>query len=178
MQWITHGERSLYDSHWVNLCLVDVEQPDGRRWEHHVIRMRHLAVVAVVNEAHEVLLVWRHRFVTNAWAWELPMGLIEDDETPEEAAARELEEETGWRPGTLRPLAYSQPANGITDSEHYVFRCDDARYVGPPSEKNEADRMEWISLAKVLGMIDRREIVSASSLVGLMRLLLDEGGCA
>ena len=75
MQWITHGERSLYDSHWVNLCLVDVEQPDGRRWEHHVIRMRHLAVVGVVNEAHEVLLVWRHRFVTNTWAWELPSFL-------------------------------------------------------------------------------------------------------
>src|SRR5437879_11771886 len=132
MEWITHGERSLYDSHWVNLCLVDVEQPDGRRWEHHVIRMRHLAVVAVVNEAHEVLLVWRHRFVTNTWAWELPMGLIEDDETQEEAAAREVEEETGGRPGTLQNIAYPHPANATTHSEHPVFPLADAR-TRPPT---------------------------------------------
>ncbi|GAB2962597.1 hypothetical protein GCM10023080_023940 [Streptomyces pseudoechinosporeus] len=28
----------------MNLCLVDVQQPDGRRWEYHVVRLRHLAV--------------------------------------------------------------------------------------------------------------------------------------
>ncbi len=38
MQWKTHGERQIYTNPWVNLCLVDVEQPDGRRWEHHVVR--------------------------------------------------------------------------------------------------------------------------------------------
>lgn len=50
MRWKTHGERQIYANQWVNLFLVDVEQPDGRRWEHHVVRMRHLAVAAVVND--------------------------------------------------------------------------------------------------------------------------------
>lgn len=78
MQWKTHGERQIYTNPWVNLCLVDVQQPDGRRWEHHVVRLRHLAVAAVVNDRREVLMMWRHRFITDAWAWELPMGLIEE----------------------------------------------------------------------------------------------------
>ncbi|MET8638329.1 NUDIX hydrolase [Streptomyces sp. NPDC004074] len=174
MQWKTHGERQIYTNHWVNLCLVDVQQPDGRRWEHHVVRLRHLAVAAVVNDRREVLMLWRHRFITDAWAWELPMGLIEDGESPEQAASREVLEETGWRPGPLKPLIYAEPANGITDSQHHLFLADGATYVGEPTEKNESDRVEWIPLADVRGMIDRREIVSSGSLVGLLYVLMDE----
>lgn len=174
MEWKTHGERQIYTNPWVNLCLVDVEQPDGRRWEHHVVRLRHLAVAAVVNDQREILMMWRHRFITDAWAWELPMGLIEDGETPEAAAAREVEEETGWRPGPMKPLIYAEPANGITDSQHYVFRADGATHIGPPTEKNESDRIEWVPLDRVRGMIDRREVVSSGSLVGLLYVLMDE----
>ncbi|MFE7312694.1 NUDIX hydrolase [Streptomyces sp. NPDC057555] len=174
MRWKTHGERQIYTNPWVNLCLVDVQQPDGRRWEHHAVRLRHLAVAAVVNDRREILMMWRHRFITDAWAWELPMGLIEEDEKPEQAASREVLEETGWRPGPMKPLIYAEPANGITDSQHYVFRADSATYVGPPTEKNESDRIEWIPLADVRGMIDRREIVSSGSLVGLLYVLMDE----
>ncbi|WP_411153283.1 NUDIX hydrolase [Streptomyces sp. A30] len=174
MEWKTHGERQIYTNPWVNLCLVDVQQPDGRRWEYHVVRLRHLAVAAVVNDRQEVLMMWRHRFITDSWAWELPMGLIEEGESPEEAAAREVLEETGWRPGPIKPLIYAEPANGITDSQHHVFRADGATYDGPPTEKNESDRIEWIPLSEVRGMIDRREIVSSGSLVGLLYLLMDE----
>ncbi len=102
------------------------------------------------------------------------MGLVEEGETPAEAAAREVLEETGWRPAPLRPLIYAEPANGITDSQHYVFRADGATYEAPPTEKNESDRIEWIPLTNVRGMIDRREIVSSGSLVGLLYALMDE----
>lgn len=72
MLWKIHGERPIYENSWVNLWLTDVETPDGNRWEHHVVKLRHLAVAAVVNERREILMMWRHRFITNAWAWELP----------------------------------------------------------------------------------------------------------
>ena len=176
MRWTVHGQRPIYESKWVNLWLVDVEQPDGRRWEYHVVRMRHLSAVAVVDDRQRVLMLLRHRFVTDTWAWELPMGLVDEGETPEEAAAREVEEETGWRPGPLTPIVYSQPANGITDSEHFLFRAEEATYIGEPTELNESDCVEWIPMADIRGMIDRREVVSSASLVALMYVLLDYKG--
>ncbi|MER7043994.1 NUDIX hydrolase [Streptomyces jumonjinensis] len=173
MRWTVHGERQIYANPWVSLWLADVQQPDGCRLEHHVVRMRHLAVAAVLDDRRRVLMMWRHRFITDTWGWELPMGLIEPGETPEQTAAREVEEETGWRVGALRPLVYAQPANGITDSEHHVFRADEASYTGPPTELNESDRIEWIPLSRIRAMIGRREIVSGGSLVGLLCLLID-----
>lgn len=41
---------------------------------------------------------------------------------------------------------YAQPANGITDSEHFLFRAEGAAYIGEPTELNESDRVEWIPL--------------------------------
>ncbi|MFD7628396.1 NUDIX hydrolase [Streptomyces sp. NPDC059851] len=173
MRWNVHGERTLYDTPWVRLRSLDVEQPDGARAEYHVVRLRDLAVAAAVDDQQRVLMMWRHRFVTDTWAWELPMGLVEDGESPEAAGARELEEETGWRPAAMRELVYAQPAAGITDTQHFVFRADGARRIGEPTERNESDRVEWIPLADVPGMIRRREIVSSATLVGVMALLLD-----
>ncbi|MFJ8543330.1 NUDIX hydrolase [Streptomyces sp. NPDC093586] len=173
MRWTVHGEHTLHDTSWVRLRSLDVEQPDGTRTDYHVVRLRDLAVTAAVDGRQRVLMMWRHRFVTDTWAWELPMGLVEDGETPEAAAARELEEETGWRPGSMRELIYAQPAAGITDSQHFVFRADGVRYVAEPTERNESDRIEWFPLDEVRGMIARREIVSSATLVGVMALLLD-----
>ncbi|MFE1556629.1 NUDIX hydrolase [Streptomyces sp. NPDC058734] len=175
MQWKIHGERPIYENQWLDLWFADVETPDGNRFEHHVVKLKHLAVAAVVNDRREVLMMWRHRFITDTWAWELPMGLIEADETPAEAAAREVLEETGWQPGPVRQLVYAEPAAGITDSQHHLFRADGATYVGPPTEKNESDRIEWIPLTEIRGMIDRREIVSSGCLVPLLYVLMDEG---
>ena len=78
-----------------------------------------------------------------AGAWSPPpprSETLEEGESPEEAAAREVLEETGWRPGPIKPLIYAEPANGITDAQHHVFRADGATYDGPPTEKNESDQ--------------------------------------
>lgn len=172
MQWKVHGERPIYVNPWVSLSAR--HRAAGRPPLGASRGAAALPRPAVVVDTERcALMLWRHRFITRTWGWELPMGLIEPGETPAEAAAREVEEETGWRPSSLRPLVYGHPANGITDSEHFLFRADGAEYVGPPTELNESDRIEWIPLSEIRGMIDRREIVSSASLLGIMYTLLD-----
>jgi 8-oxo-dGTP pyrophosphatase MutT (NUDIX family) len=77
---------------------LTVELPDGRHLDHRLIRMRPSVGALVVDDQGRVLLIWRHRFITGRWGWETPMGGISEGETPAEGAAREVEEETGWRP--------------------------------------------------------------------------------
>src|SRR4051794_41620270 len=116
MRWTVHGERALYESEWVNLTLVDVEIPGHERFEHHVVRMPHKAAGTVVHDPDRgLLLLWRHRFITDSWGWEVPAGKIDAGETPVEAAGRETIEGTRWGPGPLRPLVTYQPTQGVSD---------------------------------------------------------------
>jgi 8-oxo-dGTP pyrophosphatase MutT (NUDIX family) len=169
MEWTVHGRRTIYDSPWISLDLVDVEQPDGVRYEQHVVRMAGpVAATVMTDDAGRVLLLWRHRHVTGTWGWEIPSGRIEKGESPESAAAREAEEETGWRPGRLRLLVASQPSNGSIDTVHYVFHAEAAEHIGAPADASEAERIEWVPLADVRGLIAKGEIVSGPTLIGLL----------
>jgi ADP-ribose diphosphatase len=114
--------------------------------------------------------------VTDSWGWEIAIGKIEPGEEPIEAAAREFEEETGWRPGLLRPLIYTQPTNGISDSEHYIFMADGATHLGPPAEDWESERIEWVPLSDVRRLIDKREVVSGTTMAALLYAALAQAG--
>ena len=70
----TQNEKTVYENRWFRVNLADVELPDGRHLDHFLIRLRPVAVATVVNEANEVLLLWRHRFITDSWGWELARG--------------------------------------------------------------------------------------------------------
>ena len=172
VKWVVHGERPVYESRWVSLFLADVELPDGERFEHHLVKFDPVAATVVLDGQGGVLLLWRHRFATDTWNWEIPSGIVEPGEEPVQAAAREVEEETGWRPGSLRELAYVQPIGGMTNAEHHVFLAESATYIGVPTDTHEADRVEWVSLSRIPEMIASGVIVAGVAVVGLQAVLL------
>jgi 8-oxo-dGTP pyrophosphatase MutT (NUDIX family) len=122
-----------------------------------------------------VLLLWRHRFITGSYGWEIPIGKIEDGEGPAGSAAREVEEETGWRPGPLRPLLRVEPTPGSSDSVHHLFRADEARRIGPPQDHFESERVAWVPLSDIPDMIGRGEIASGTTLAALLYTLTTDG---
>jgi len=169
MEWTVHGSRAVYDSPWVGLDLVDVEVPGGPRFEHHVVRLPRPAAGCVVHdEARGVLLLFRHRFITGTWGWEVPAGGVDTGETPEQAAARECLEETGWRTGPLRRLHGYNPSNGLSDQRFELFTADCASYVAAPTDPGEASRVEWVPAAEVRALVQRGEVQDGLSLTALL----------
>ncbi len=169
MKWIVHGERVIYDSPWVRLVLTDVEIPGGERFDHHVVRMPAEASGTVVHDPHRgVLLLWRHRFTTDTWGWEIPAGRIDAGETPLAAAAREAEEETGWRPGPLRHLTTYFPHNGSSDATFHLFVADGATHVGVPADPSESERVEWLPVGSLREELAAGRVRDGLSLTALL----------
>lgn len=170
MEWKVISEEPLYQDEWLDIRLADVELPDGRHLMHRAIRTPPGAGVVAVDDEQRVLLLWRHRFITRSWGWEIPLGKIEDDETPATAAAREFEEETGWRAGPLHHMMTTRPTPGLSDSEHHVYRADGAEHIGDPTDSFESDHVAWLPLASLRSLIDKGEITSATTLAALLYL--------
>ena len=153
------------------LSIADVELPDGVRFEQYVIRAPRSAMVAVLDGQERLLLMRRHRFVFDRWVWELPGGYVDEGEDPATCAIREVEEETGWRPGTVEPLVSFQPWVATADAENLLFLARIAEYTGAPVDVNETERVAWIPLEQARQLVSDGEIAGAGTVIAVLELM-------
>jgi 8-oxo-dGDP phosphatase len=170
-RWTIHGERLIDDTRRLRLSVASVELPDGVSFEQYVLRMPKAAMMVVLNDDDRVLMLWRHRFIIDRWVWELPGGYVDPNESPAVTAAREVEEETGWRPLNTQMLLTCQPIVGTADAENILFLARGAEYIGEPSDINEAERVGWVPMDSVRDLILSGKIIGAASQVALLYVL-------
>lgn len=172
LRWIVRGERTLYDNRWVKLTAVDVEPPNGQRFEHHVVRLSRVAIALVIDEKDRVLTLWRYRFATDDWGYELLGGIVEEGEDPASTAAREVEEESGYRPtGQAEDLISFQPLPGMVDAPINVFLFRGAEKVGEPTDSEEAARIEWKPVDELLDLALGGELLGSGTIVPVLLYL-------
>jgi len=96
------------------------------KWEY-VSRTRGIqAAVILAIDAGDVILVEQYRVPLGQRCLELPAGLVGDEEEGESAetsAARELEEETGYRPDHVEPLGYFYSSPGMVSEGFTLVRA-------------------------------------------------------
>jgi 8-oxo-dGTP pyrophosphatase MutT (NUDIX family) len=171
-KWVIHGERLVDDTPHVRVSVADVELPNHVRFTQYVFRMRPVAVTVVVDDAWErVLMMRRHRFIVDRWVCELPGGYVDDGEDPAAAAAREVEEETGWRPRRLERVLSCQPLIGNADYPQDLHLARGADLAGAP-EADETAEVAWIALDDTPAMIASGQILGAVTVIGVQHALL------
>lgn len=171
-QWTVHGERLVDENRHIKLTVASVTLPDGTDFDQYVIRLPRCAMTAVVDEQERVLLIRRHRWIIDRWVWELPGGYVDHVEDTAAAAAREVEEETGWRPtGPLELLMTYQPIIGSGDCPQDLYVARGAEPTGEVPDINEAADVRWVPVSDVPAMIATGEVVGAATVIAALQLL-------
>lgn len=100
------------------------------------------AAVILAIDAGEVILVEQYRVPIGARCLELPAGLVGDEtagEPVEIAAARELEEETGYRPARVEVIGHFHSSPGMVSEGFTLVRADGLERVGPGGGDGDED---------------------------------------
>ena len=112
-------------------------------------------------------MIRNHRAAVGRELWELPAGTLEPGEAPEKTAARELEEETGYRPGRVEKLGEFYTTPGLTDELMRAYVATDLVAAGQKLEAGERIEAEVVPAARVMELVDSGELMDGKSLAAL-----------
>lgn len=154
--------RTIYEGKILTLKILD------DRWE----VVEHASAVAVIVERDGLVLgVRQRRPAIGRETWELPAGLIDPGESPAQAAARELAEETGLG-GTLELVTQFWSSPGFTDEKIYLFRASDLESVLARPDPGEDLTVDWRDPVEVWEAAARGDLdTSAPTLLGIQHWL-------
>ncbi|MCI1985462.1 MAG: NUDIX hydrolase [Lactobacillus sp.] len=163
------SSRNIYSGHIFNIVQQTIETPDGLRVERELIK--HLPAVALlaITADDQVLVNREYRVGINAEAFALPAGLIDPGETPEAAAKRELEEETGYIAQALQPLCAVRSSEGMTDEVVHLYHAtiDPSARTPQHFDRDEFVTSELVPLSEVIAAVKDGRIASAQSVSAL-----------
>ena len=115
-----------------------------------------------------IALVRQWRYPTGRYSLEIAAGRIEPGDTPEQTAARELEEELGLRAANFRKLAEFNVAPGYCEERIYVYLATGLEQSVQNLDDDEEIESRRLPFAEALELVRRGEIDDAKSIVGLL----------
>jgi len=153
-----------------NLVVDEIEYPSGRRGIREVAEHPGGSVIVPMLDDKTVLLIRQFRYPIKDFIYELPAGKLDAGEDPMKCAARELEEETGYRADFLSKLTAIYTTPGFCTELLHIYLATNLHLLpsGQRLEEGENLTLETFSLKEAVAMIERGEIVDGKSICGLL----------
>lgn len=164
----TVGSEYVYRGKVVTLRIDTVRMDSGRETKREVVE--HHGAVAIVprKDAETVLLIRQFRQAVGETLLEIPAGTLEPGEEADACAARELEEEIGYRPGRLRRMFSQYLAPGYSNEVLHAYLGEDLIESAINPDVDEEIELVPVPISDVEGMILDGRIKDAKSIAALL----------
>jgi ADP-ribose pyrophosphatase len=159
-----------------DVCRIPVPTRDGLDRQYEIIVHPGAVVMLPLLSANECILIRNFRRAVSRELWELPAGTLDvPGEPPEQAAARELEEEIGYRPATLTPLCEFYTSPGILTELIRAYVATGLTKTRQNLGATEEIMVETVKVSEALAMVRDGRIVDAKTIATLLRWNLEQG---
>ncbi len=155
LHWTVINSETVLNARVFSVVKSVRHAPDGRAAEYFVMDSPDWAnVVALTrNSAGEAsfIMVRQFRHGSMKVSLEFPGGVVEAEEDPAVAVARELEEETGYRPGSLTLLGAVNPNPALMGNRCYTYLAEECRAVASQDlDPNEIIDVELVRPSELI----------------------------
>jgi ADP-ribose pyrophosphatase len=164
--------KTIYQGRVVNLSLETVTLPNGVTVELEIIHHPGAAAVVPMKDAKTVLLVRQYRHAAGGYMLEIPAGKLDHGEDPRDCAARELEEEIGFRASSLEPVISFFTTPGFTDEVIHVFLATGLTPGRQNLGRDEVLHVIEIPLERAIEQIGEGKIRDGKTIAGLQAVYL------
>jgi ADP-ribose pyrophosphatase len=164
------SSRPIFDGRVIRVRTEEIELPNGRRSTLELVAHPGAAAIVPVDGDGNVLLVRQYRHAAKRrWLLEVPAGKLDPGEAPEPGAARECEEETGFRPGRLVPLGGIWTTPGFTDEWIDLYLALDLEAGRQDLQEDESLSVERVPLGEAARLALDGGIDDGKSIAALLR---------
>lgn len=173
----TVNKNYVYRGKILSLRCDDARLPDGKPCKREIVEHSGGAAVLCVKNG-KIALVKQFRYAYGEELYEIPAGKLNAGEDPRQAAARELEEETGLFAAEMEPLLVLYPSPGYTDEKIYIYLAENAEERAQRLDEGEFLSTEFLPTERVEEMIFCGEIRDAKTVAAVLnyRLSRERGG--
>lgn len=145
-----------------------LREADGREIVREIVRHNGGAGALPVFDDGCVALVRQYRHPARAELLEIPAGKLEAGEAPKECAARELEQEIGWRAGRLEKLCEFYPTPGFCAEKLHVYLATELQPATQQLDEDELIEIVYLPLPEAVQMAVSGELVDSKTIIALL----------
>src|SRR5215467_2132287 len=135
--WRALSSRPVYKNNWISVREDVVALPDGRTTIYGVVSCGHCVGLLPFVDPDTVLLVRQYRYVARRPTWEMPTGGVHAGETLEQAAQRELAEETGYQAQRLEQVSTYHTSKSVMDETAHLYIGETLVPAPTPADSTE-----------------------------------------
>lgn len=159
---------TVYKSHAFNIQKVDLHLPDDRTTTYDLVEHNDSITIVPFDQDGNLWFVRQYRLGAQQVLLELPAGVLENGEPPEEGASREIREEIGQAAGQLTPLGDFYLAPGYASEHMYVFLATKLSHAPLDADDDEFLQVEAIPAEKALQMARAGQFKDAKTIAALL----------
>ena len=168
---VDHSRR-IFKGRVVTLDIDTVTLPNGATIELEMIHHPGAAAVVPMKEDGTVILIRQYRHAAGGYIYEIPAGKLHPGEDPKLCAARELQEEIGYRADSLELLTSVLTTPGFTDEVIHIYKGTGLTKGKQDLDHDEVIEIVELPLEKALAQIIDGTIRDAKTIVGLQTAYL------
>lgn len=159
--------REIYRGKIVHLFVESAKLPNGKTFELEVVRHPGASAVVPLKEDGKVILIYQYRHAAGGFIYEVPAGKLSPGEAPEACAARETEEEIGYRVGQMEKLTTIFTAPGFCDEQIHLFLGTGLVHTGQQLGEDEVLQVVEMPFEEAMRRIEDQTIRDAKTIVAL-----------
>lgn len=164
--------KSIYKGRVITVNIDRVRLPNDTTVDLEIVRHPGASAMVPIKEDGTIVLVRQFRHAAGGFIFEIPAGKLYPGEDPQLCAARELEEEIGYRAEHLTLLSSILTAPGFTDEVIHIYKATGLTKTQQRLDKDEVLEVVEMSLPEIMTMIQDGRIRDAKTMVGCQLVFL------